>query len=95
MKHYAQGQTSEAKHTPGPRLSSVQRFVLKEILLDSFAGASQRHYGRTRQALWRRGLLTSTWCGELTDTGRKIAKQELDAERNRRAAIAKATGSAA
>lgn len=81
-----------AQHTPGPRLSSVQRFALKQFLL-GWPGIRERHYNRTRDALFGKGLLTAPNGGELTDAGRAIAKDELEAERARRAAIAKATGS--
>lgn len=69
------------------KLSSVQRFVLKEILLDAASGATDRRYGRTRSVLFHYGLITAPWCGELTAKGRDIAKQVLRAEIERRARL--------
>lgn len=87
---------SASKHTPEPRLSSVQRFALKEILLDSCGEvALERKYNRTRESLWSKGLLTAPACGSLTVTGRAIAKQVLQAEIARRQAQqVETTGSA-
>lgn len=81
---------SAAKHTPRSRLSSVQRFALKEILLGA-SGIFERKHNRTRVSLFRKGLLTAPAGGALTETGRALAKQALQAEIDRRAAIAKAT----
>ena len=74
-----------------PRLSSVQRFALKEILLGTEV-RYERKYRRTRESLFHKGLMTSPDCGALTDAGRVIAKQVLQAEISRRAAIARTAG---
>lgn len=75
---------SAAQSKPGPRLSSVQRFVLKQFLL-TWNGVFEPRYNATRAALFHKGLLTSPAGGTLTDAGRALARLELQAEIARRA----------
>lgn len=66
---------SAAKHTPGPRLSSAQRFVIK-AMRENIHGIYHlaRNYDRTRAALQRKGLISfniERGMYEVTDAGRK------------------------
>lgn len=82
-----------AQHTPGRDLSAAQVFVLSEIRLGLDQQLPRSVYGRTLNALTEKGLLIRLRTGRyvLSDTGAFVLVEVLKA---RRAAIAKAIGSA-
>lgn len=81
---------SAAQHTPGPRLSAAQVFVLSEVRLGLDQQLYRSIYGRTLNALTDKGLLIRLRNGRyvLSDTGAFVLVEVLKA---RRAALAQST----